>query len=143
MKKFISCVMLSLMVACSGQPIVDNVGDGKFDQKEQAYFQLAVGAAMSIRPEATAAVFIVTSAMLKVINADIAGTNDALIAVMNDEVNSLDLDPYTGAALIDLLELVKANIFSVLDGELIPASDRLTVVKQMLEIINRSAEARI
>lgn len=142
MKKLISLVvLLFLMAGCAGSQ--SNIGDGKFDPKEQAYFKLAVGVAMTARPETAPAVYVISEAVLKVIEPRNVSSNEVLEGVIDYEVEKLKLTPGAKLVLLDLVNLLKVEMFSVLDTENINIDDRLVVVKQMLQIINESARARI
>jgi len=134
MKRFIAVIFLALLSSCAVTG--STVGDGVFDAREQAYFRVAVGGTLSIFPTAVAPVYLATVGILSGLDQDSVATNPALYELIDSKIPAAD--PAVG----DLIVLLKAEIFSVLDGSQIPGADRLPVVKQMLQIIQQSAAAR-
>lgn len=119
------------------------IGDGVFDAREQAYFRVLVGAALTSYPNTPAPVYAATGAMLAVLDASSAGDNTALMELINVECAKIKIKPALQPSFDDLMALLQADMFSVLDGNAIPTDKRLEIVKQMLEIINQSAKARM
>lgn len=134
---------LSLIISSCAKDGGTTVGDGTFDQKEQAYFRVAVGASLTAFPAAAAPAYLVTTAILSVASVENTADNIALIALVDSQVGGVDIDESLRPSLVDFMELLKADLLSTLDGNLIPSSDRLAIVKQMLAIVQTSAKARM
>ena len=145
----ILCIYVCAAVGCVSCSVAKDgtvsttIGDGVFDAREQAYFRVLVGAALTSYPGTAPHVYEVTSAILAVVNASDAGDNTSLMSLINVECAKIHVKPALQPSFDDLVALLQADMFSVLDGNAIAKDNRLEIVKQMLTIINESAKARM
>jgi hypothetical protein len=138
----ITCVTLSLF-ACANN--TSTIGNGKIDPVELATINLAVGVAFSTNPQAIVPAYGVSTALLAVMNSNAAAVSVEVIeATIKKEVQQLKLDPLTQQSFNDFVVLVKAEIATIIKKENIQGSaERLVVIKDVIQIINKSAEARL
>jgi len=126
-------------IGCSGK---SNIGDGKIDSVEEAEIRIAVGLVLSAKPTLVPVAALVSSKLLDVMSDDyisVLGTMDIIIA---RELKTLGLTPEELVSANDLIMLVKAKIIDQV-GENTVDGARLIMVKQVVRIINESANARI
>jgi len=133
-------VMLCFMLAgCNG--VSSNVGDGQVDAVEAATIRLAVGAAMSAKPETVVPAYAVTKTLLAVMDGSEAVKVGDLEAALDDRIDTLNLTPLERQSVSDLVALVKANIVDRISG--ISPDLKLVVVRAVIEIVHDSAAARL
>jgi len=118
------------------------IGNGRVDALEAATLKVAVGLAMSEKPEAIKPAYDVTSALLGLTKNNIAilSDTDAIIAL---ELGKLELDPMTKASVMELVELIKMYIVTILDGEGIPADQRYVVAIDLIRVVHEAAKTRL
>ena len=120
-----------------------SIGDGKVDIVEAAVIQVAVGAAMSAKPELIAPSYAVSTALLTFIDTSAVTSPSMLEPVLDKEIDKLNLDPLTRQSARDLVALIKAQIMQQLNVQGPPPSTKMLVVKQIVQIVHDTAAARI
>jgi len=131
---------LALVACCQDS---STIGNGKVDPIEEAALQLAVGSAMTAYPQATAPAYLVSTALLELIATDQEATADQLDQVVAVQVDKLDLDQPTRASFLDLVRLIRLKIAQTLASENITDDKLVVVIRQLLEIVQRTAKARM
>lgn len=126
-----------MVVGC----VTDNVGDGRVDQVEAATIRLAVGAAMSAKPEAVVPAYAVTKTLLAVMDGSEAVQVADLETALDEKIGDLDLTDMERQSVTDLAALVRANIQERIAG--IGEGRRMVVVKAVIEIVHEAAAARL
>jgi len=118
------------------------IGNGRVDALETATLKVAIGLAMSEKPEAIKPAYEVTSALLGLTKNNIAilSDTDSVIAL---ELNKLELDPMTKASVMELAALTKEYIITILNGEGIPTDQRYVVAIDLIKIVNEAAKTRL
>lgn len=138
----ILCLFVCLFGCAQNVPITI---DGKISSVEAATIQLAVGVVFSQNPETVIPAYGVSTALLAILS----GTNEsttvsALDALVAKEADKLNLDPLTRQSFNDLVNLVKVQITDMLAAEGIAnPSGALVLVKDVIQIVNNSAKARL
>jgi len=151
MTNYVPGVLLALLFlalavtfnACQGGKTT--VGNGTVDAVEAATIRVAVGLALSAKPEAVAPAYAVSTALLAIIDKD-AGTTalaDTIKDAITKETARLDLDPVTAASFGDLVALVEAEIRARLAAADISASARMVVIRDVIAIVQEAAAARL
>lgn len=139
-------VTIALLIAfslalfgCTGKT---TIGDGKIDEVEEASLRLAVGMAMSARPETVVPAYAVSGALLQMMgwaSGDVVVV-DYLDQAIGKEVEKLTIDKSSKQSFFDLVTLVKAKVKSDIPVE---SSQKIVIVKQVLFVVNESAKARM
>ena len=119
-----------------------SIGDGKVDIVEAAVIQVAVGAAMSAKPELIAPSYAVSTALLTMLDASTITSPSMLETVLGKEIDKLNLDPLTRQSVRDLVALIKAKIVQELNLTDAP-NTKMIVLKQIVQIVHDTAAARI
>lgn len=119
-----------------------SIGDGKVDIVEAAVIQVAVGAAMSAKPELIAPSYAVSTALLTMLDASTITSPSMLETVLGKEIDKLNLDPLTRQSVLDLVALIKAKIVQELNLTDAP-NTKMIVLKQIVQIVHDTAAARI
>jgi len=133
-------VMLCFMLAgCNG--VSSNVGDGQVDAVEAATIRLAVGAAMSAKPETIVPAYAVTKTLLAVMDGAEAVQVRDLESALDERIDNLNLTPLEKQSVSDLVTLVRANITERVSG--IAPDLKLVVVRAVIEIVHETASARL
>jgi len=135
--------MVLLMGASGCSSKTSGIGDGKVDAIEAATIQIAVGLAMTAKPETVAPAYAVSTALLAVMDgADPVGL-DTLNAVLAERTAQLELTAGERQSVMALVGLVRAGIKKQLNLPDIKASQKLVVVRDVLEIVRATASARL
>lgn len=121
--------------------VTSNVGDGQVDQVEAATIRLAVGAAMSAKPEAVVPAYAVTKTLLAVMDGSEAVQVSDLETALDKKINDLNLTELERQSVTDLAALVKANIQERIAG--IGEGRRMVVIQAVIEIVHEAAAARL
>lgn len=144
MKKLCVAVMLSIAVllnACAGGQ--STIGNGKVDLVEAATIQVAVGLAFSAKPQTIVPAYAVSTALLKIMSKDQEKVIPSMIKDMVKlEIDKLKLDALTKASMLDLYQLIEAEVKSKIDLQ-IDASNKMIIIQQLVQIVHDSAEARM
>lgn len=135
---------LSVQFGCSG-PGAANIGDGKVDQVEAATIQVAVGLAMTARPDTVAPAYAVSTAILAVIDTSTAETAlaAAVDTALTAKLDELHLDAPTKASVQDLALLIRAQVMEQLSAANLPASEKRVVIREVVAIVQQTAAARL
>lgn len=122
-----------------------NIGDGKVDQVEAATIQVAVGLAMTARPDTVAPAYAVSTAILAVLDTSTAQTAlaAAVDTALTAKLNDLHLDAPTKASVQDLALLIRAQVMEQLSAANIPAAEKRVVIREVVAIVQRTAAARL
>lgn len=144
MKKLCVAVMLSIAVllnACAGGQ--STIGNGKVDLVEAATIQVAVGLAFSAKPQTIVPAYAVSTALLKIMSKDQEKVIPSMIKDMVKlEIDKLKLDALTKASMLDLYQLIEAEVKSKIDLQ-VDASNKMIIIQQLVQIVHDSAEARM
>ncbi|EMS79205.1 hypothetical protein [Desulfotignum phosphitoxidans] len=132
----VACLMAA---GCAGTTA--RVGDGQVDAVETATIRLAVGAAMSVKPETIVPAYAVTKALLAVMDGTEAVQVKDLEKVLVEQIEVLNLTPLEQQSMADLVGLIRANIEARISG-LAPGL-QLVVVRAVVEIVHDAASARL
>jgi len=138
---FLTLALLLMLVGCNGAGTNGSIGDGQVDAVETAVIRLAVGAAMTAKPETVAPAYAVSKAVLTIMDAENPVMLTILEAAVDKEIKKLDLTVYEKQSVMDLVNLVKANIVDRVGG-LVPER-KFVVVRAVIEIVHDSAKARL
>lgn len=139
-------LIIVLLVVCSSCSCAttSTVGNGKVDPVEAATIQLAVGLALMSKPEAIIPAYGVSTALLAIMSDNITTVTVQLVEQsVAKEVAKLKLDPLTQQSFNDLIVLVKAEIITTIDTNNIQGSDKLVVIREIIQIVHDSAEVRL
>ena len=145
MRKVISLPLVCFVALIFGCAQNSTLVDGTVDPVEIAVIQVAVGAAMSNLPSTVIPAYSVTSALLAT-RADESSTPIKIEEFDNrvkSEMEKLNLDPLTLQSCNELITLIEAKINQKLSGLGVPEDKRLVVVWQVIEVVNRTAQARL
>jgi hypothetical protein len=134
--------LLFCISACVGTQ-QSTIGDGKVDEVEAASIRVAVGLAFAARPDTIAPAYAVTTALLAGMKAGAVVELPNLDGIIAKEVALLKLDPLTAANFDDLITLVKAKIKAQVTLPNLPDTQKMVVVKQVVEIVQQSAALRL
>ena len=143
-KLFILLLVAGLFAlsGCAGPNAMIKI-DGQVDEVEASLIQSGVGIAMTVRPEAVPPAYAVSTALL----ARIGGGSvllSGLDAAVQSEVDKLGLLDTEKASVMDLVGVIRTTIVSKLKQEgITDPGQRLIIVKQVFEIVRRSAAARL
>lgn len=118
-----------------------NIGDGQVDAVEDAIIRLAVGAAMTARPETVVPAYGVTKALLVAMDTQTTIHISILEKIVDQKLEALDLTPLEKQSMSDLVTLVRANIESRVSG--LAPELQLVVVRYVIEIVHESAAVRL
>lgn len=146
----IFCALVMLVFAligcfgCSG-PGASNIGDGQVDQVEAATIQVAVGLAMTARPDTVAPAYAVSTAILAVLDTSTVETAlaAAIDTALTAKLNELNLDAPTKASVQDLALLIRAQTLEQLSSANLPASEKRVVIREVVAIVQRTAAVRL
>ncbi len=144
MKNLVTVLMLSTMLilnaSAGGQ---STIGNGKVDLVEAATIQVAVGLAFSAKPQTVVPAYAVTTALLKIMSNDTEQVQPSMIKILVvKELEKLKLDKLTMLSMIDLMNLVEAEIKTKIDIQ-VQDSNKMVIIKQVIQIIHDSSEVRI
>lgn len=141
--RILAVLILSGLFGCTQG--VHSISDQGVDPVEAAVIQVAVGAAMAALPDTIVPAYGVTSALLAERTNELAGAVNLEVFddIVRKEINKLNLDPLTLQSCNELVVLVEAKISQQFSGLSVPDADRLVVVWQVIEIVNKTAEARL
>jgi hypothetical protein len=143
-KSILNLWLILLAGVLSGCVATNNttIGNGRVDALEAATLKVAVGLALTEKPQAIKPSYDVTSALLGLTQDNIAQDCDvnSIIAL---ELNKLELDPMTKASVMELAELIKIYIVTILDGEGIPADQRYVVAIDLIRVVHEAAKTRL
>ena len=122
--------------------------DGKIDAVEAATIRLAVGAALSAKPETIKPAYAVSTALLATINTlDYAVLVSVVDKAIQNEVNKLNLDNLTKQSFNDLIVLVKAQIKQQINVSIdtsdIISEQRKVLISDILKIVQEASSARL
>lgn len=139
------CLLAMAVLFGCGKQQGATVGDGRVDQVEAATIQVAVGLAMTARPDTVAPAYAVSTAILAVLDADNGETAlaAAIDTALAEKVDDLHLDAPTKASVQDLALLVKAQIMEQLSSANLPASEKRVVVRDVVAIVQQTAAIRL
>lgn len=140
MIRHLMCVAMAVLVlsGCAGC----KVGDGKVDVVEAGVIRVAVGLAMSSRPESVRPAYAVSTALLKVINPDYVSEASAFDLALVRELDALGLSGPERLAFMDLVAAIRGIIIDQLKSP--PNTEsRLVVIAEVLQIVRESAASRI
>jgi hypothetical protein len=141
MKRMIVLLLLwAVTLTACGQ---STIGNGQVDPVEEAALQVAVGAALSAYPQAAGPAYRVSYGLLLVLDADSKATPALLDAALAAETSRLHLDRQTAASFAELVQLIRAQVVATLQREQVQPDNRVVVLRQLIEIVNRAAKARI
>ena len=143
MKSIVIALCSVLLLSACNPNGGTTIGDGKVDMVEAAVIQIAVGAAMTAKPELIAPSYAVSTALLTLIDTNVVTSPSMLEPVLDKEIDKLNLDPLTRQSARDLIALIKAQIMQQLNIEGPPPSTKMLVVKQIVQIVHDTAAARI
>lgn len=144
MMKFLSVLLLVIAISflgCQTTGTDSGIGDGKVDAVETAVIRLAVGGAMTSMPETVVPAYAVSKALLVAMDGDNPIKLSLLSKAVEKKVDGLDLTVYEKQSVMDLVELVKAQIMDRIGG--LDAGDRIVVVKAVIQIVHDAAGARL
>lgn len=135
---------LAFLFGC-GKQQGGTIGDGKVDQVEAATIQVAVGLAMTARPDTVAPAYAVSTAILAVLD---AGNDETTLAAAIDtaltaKLEELHLDAPTKASVQDLALLIRAQIMEQLSAANLPASEKRVVVRDVIAVVQQTAASRL
>jgi len=134
-------LVVCLLCSCA---TTSTVGNGKVDPVEAATIQLAVGVALMSKPEAIIPAYGVSTALLAIMSDNVTTVTIKLVEQsVAKEVAKLKLDPLTQQSFNDLIVLVKAEIITTIDTNNIQGSDKLVVIREIIQIVHDSAEVRL
>jgi len=138
---FLTLALLLMLVGCNGAGTNSSIGDGQVDAVETAMIRLAVGAAMTAKPETVVPAYAVSKALLIVMDTD----NPVKLAILNmviqDKIKDLNLTPYEEQSVMDLVSLVRAKLVDMVGG--LDPGARIVVVKAVVQIVHDAAGARL
>ena len=143
MKKLIFALFLVFaLTGCSSKGVDSTLGDGKVDETEAALVRLIVGATLSNNPEIVIPVELVSGELLVFLSDDTDATVLSLLDItLAEKVEDLEMDPMTKASFNEFVSLVKSRMSVHLNPEM-SDSDRVVVVRDILDIVNQAAKAR-
>lgn len=135
---------LAFLFGCGKQQGA-TLGDGKVDQVEAATIQVAVGLAMTARPDTVAPAYAVSTAILAVLDADKEETTlaAAIDTALTAKLEELHLDAPTKASVQDLALLIRAQVMEQLSAANLPASEKRVVVRDVIAIVQQTAASRL
>lgn len=134
-------LLVFCMTAAGCNGVSSSVGDGKVDAVEAATIRLAVGAAMSAKPETIVPAYAVTKTLLAVMDGSEAVQVRDLESALDERIDNLHLTPLERQSVSDLVTLVRANITDRISG--IAPDLKLVVVRAVIEIVHETAYARL
>lgn len=140
MIRHLMCVVMAVVVlsGCAGC----KVGDGKVDVVEAGVIRVAVGVAMSSRPESIRPAYAVSTALLKVISTDYVAEASAIDLAIARELDAIGLSGPDRLAFMDLVSSVMGIIIDQLKSSP-TAESRRVLIGQVLQIVRESAASRI
>lgn len=142
MKSIVIALCSILFLSACNPNKSSSIGDGKVDIVEAAVIQVAVGAAMSAKPELIAPSYAVSTALLTMLDASTTTSPSMLETVLGKEIDKLNLDPLTHQSVRDLVTLIKAKIVQELNLTDAP-NTKMVVLKQIVQIVHDTAAVRI
>jgi hypothetical protein len=119
------------------------IGDGKVDAVEAATIKLAVGAVMTAKPEIVTPAYTVSTALLAVMDGTEITSLSIISDALDEKIEDLGLSPADRTSFLDLVNLVTAKISAELNLSETDLSDKIVVVKTMLEIVQTAAKDRM
>ena len=140
MIRHLMCVVMAVVVlsGCAGC----KVGDGKVDIVEAGVIRVAVGVAMSSRPESVRPAYVVSTALLKVISTDYVAEASAIDLAIGLELDAIGLSGPERLAFMDLVAAIRGIIIDQLKASP-TAESRRVVIAEVLLIVRESAAARM
>lgn len=140
MIRHLMCLVMAVAVlsGCAGC----KVGDGKVDIVEAGVIRVAVGVAMSSRPESVRPAYVVSTALLKVIGPDYVSEASVIDLAIARELDEIGLSGPERLAFIDLASAVRGIIIDQLKSST-TAESRRVIIYDVLQIVRDSSAARI
>lgn len=140
---FLAIGLLLSLAACFGSKGSSTLGNGQVDAVEAATLRVAVGLAMTARPDTVAPAHAVGTALLAVLADDsqpvpTSAIEQTIIAKMVE----LNLDPASQQSFNDLILLIKAKIIEQL-AMATQGTNRIVVVRDIIKIVRETATARL
>lgn len=145
LKSMIVGLMVIFMVAlmgCVGSDSGVVKIDGNVDAVEASLIRVAVGAVFMSKPELAVPAYALSTTLLNQLQVG-AVPLAGLEAYAKEKVDELEATPMEKASMMDLVTLVKAEIYGKIDLPELDAGKKLVVVQQILTIVKESAAARI
>lgn len=140
---FLAIGLLLSLAACFGSKGGSTLGNGQVDAVEAATLRVAVGLAMTARPDTVAPAHAVATALLAVLADDSQPVPAlAIEQTIIAKLGELDLDPASQQSFNDLMLLIKARIMEQL-AIATQGSNRIVVVRDIIEIVRETATARL
>nr|WP_321466768.1 hypothetical protein [uncultured Desulfobulbus sp.] len=141
------CLLLSFTLFCQFgcSENGSTLGNGQVDQVEAATIRVAVGLALTARPDTAAPAYAASTAILALLD---EGTGESALAATIDtaltaKLDELHLDAATKQSMVDLSLLIKAQILEQLGAANIGASAKKVLVRQVVAIVQQTAGARL
>ena len=119
------------------------LGNGKVDAVEAATLRVAVGLAMTARPDTVAPAYAVSTALLAGLSADYVALPQAVDGIIKRETERLNLDPATLASFGDLLLLIRAEITQRISVEAVDDPGKRVMVRELVAIVQETAATRL
>lgn len=140
MIRHLMCVVMAVAVlsGCAGC----KVGDGKVDVVDAGVIRVAVGLAMSSRPESVRPAYAVSTALLKVISPDHVSEASVIDLAIARELDEIGLSGPERLAFINLASAIRGIIIDQLKSSTTEESRRV-MIYEVLRIVRESAEARL
>ena len=140
MIRHLMCLVMAVAVlsGCAGC----KVGDGKVDIVEAGLIRVAVGVAMSSRPESVRPAYEVSTALLKVISPDYVSEASVNDLAIDRELDEIGLSGPERLAFMDLVALIRGIIIDQLKSSKTEGSRRV-MLYDVLRIVRESAAARL
>lgn len=140
MIRHLMCLVMAVAVlsGCAGC----KVGDGKVDIVEAGLIRVAVGVAMSSRPESVRPAYEVSTALLKVISPDYVSEASVIDLAIDRELDEIGLSGPERLAFMDLVALIRGIIIDQLKSSKTEGSRRV-MLYDVLRIVRESAAARL
>lgn len=147
MKKMLAmmCILVSLSFGCAQNGSNQLIVDGKLTAVGEASLQLAVGIALSSKPEIILPAYGVATALLAILSdSSTVSTIPGLQKAVDKELDKLHLDPLAKQSFNDLVVLVEAQIKqNIAKSGIEEEKEKIVIIKQMIQIVQNSAAARL
>ena len=138
MTRIILIVFMILMTSCATVDI-----DGTVDPTETAMIRVAVGMAMTAKPDTVLPAYAVSTALLAIMDGTEITSLDTLDKAVDKEINDLVLTTAERASFMELVTLVKVRIIQQINLPGLDATQQLVIVKNVIQIVRDASMARI
>jgi predicted component of type VI protein secretion system len=146
MKKFLVMFCFVLFsfcfIGCTSNPDVINV-DGQVDEVEMSVIRLAVGATLTLYPDAVPIAYTVSKQLVALYDDEMVplGEYDVLIS---EKINALDLTDVEKASAIELYGFIKTSTIAKLESLSIKAPEtKVVVIEAIARAVYEASAARL